>query len=286
MELFYYLKNEAKKVLIKIKELNQEILSELSEIEISIKISSEKFKKAIDKVVEGELEAALEKIAMYFIPRKDETLELLKDILKKYPLSFLIPREIIDHKGRIIATVDPIREDIDGHSIFQIPQNMQINSFLLHETVITLKNKFNLNTETVVEYLYNSPIFEDERKEFFIRGIGTYLNNDYLVAIHILVPQIEALVRNLAQIIGVPILTQNRFNGFNYKTLYGLLSDEKIIAVLSEDMCLYLKALFTDVRGWNIRNDVCHGISDLQSFNQVVADRVFHVLICLALLRE
>ena len=107
-----------------------------------------------------------------------------------------------------------------------------------------------------------------------------------MVSLHILLPQIEAIIRNLAEKIEVPILKPSRSGGFFYKTLDELLRNPKIVEVLGEDLCLYFRALLTDSRGWNLRNDVCHGISYIETFNQNTADRVLHALLCLALVKE
>jgi len=136
------------------------------------------------------------------------------------------------------------------------------------------------------KFKQNPPIFDEKRKEFFIKGIEAYLNNDFLVALHVLIPQIEALIRNLAEKIGIPVLKLSRSGGFNYRTLDELLRDENIVNILTKDMCLYLRVLFTDPRGLNFRNNICHGISQIEDFNQLVADRVFHALLCLSLVKE
>ena len=155
----------------------------------------------------------------------------------------------------------------------------------MRETLNTLIDKFKLSTEKIIDYLYESPIFDERRKEFLIKGIEAYLNGDYIVSLHILIPQIEAIIRNLSEKIGIPILKPSRTGGFFYRTLDDLLRDERTIRALGEDMCLYFRILLTDPRGWNLRNKVCHGISELEQFNQIEADRIFHALLCLALVR-
>ena len=186
----------------------------------------------------------------------------------------------------MIATVGPLNDDLEGHVVFQISQDMQVLSFLLRKTINALIKKFNLNAKTVVEYFYSSPIFEEKRKIFLIKGIEAYLNNDFITAIHILIPQIEALIRNLAEKMKIPVLNQSHLNGFNYRSLSSLLEEESIKNILSEDVCNYLKILLSDPRGWNLRNKVCHGISKINDFDQTAADRVFHVLLCFALFRK
>ena len=103
---------------------------------------------------------------------------------------------------------------------------------------------------------------------------------------HILIPQIEAIIRNLSEKIGIPILKPAPTGGFFYRTLDKLLGEEGIKKILSEDMCLYFRVLLTDPRGWNLRNEMCHGISGPERFNQISADRIFHALLCLALVKE
>ena len=210
----------------------------------------------------------------------------IQSVSKKAPISFLLSRRIMDNEGCVISTVGSLEEDIDGHIILQISQNMQISSPILRKTLDALISKFNLSASEIVKYLYESPIFDEGRKEFFVRGIDAFLKGDFLVSLHLLIPQLEALVRNLAEKIGIPILKPSRSGGFYYRTLDELLREEGIIKVLGEDMCLYLRALLTDPRGWNLRNDITHGIIKLEMFNQITADRTFHALLCLALVRE
>lgn len=287
--LQYGLKNEADKVSIKIKEMGEKSKSEFKRIEVTMEIPKEKIEKfinVINELTEGDLKTALTKIALYYIPRKDEVIQQLKNLSQKAPISFLVTQKILDKEGRPIATIGPLGEDIDGHIVLQLSQNMQINSFLLHETLKALINKFNLDTESIINYLYESPIFDEKRRGFFTQSIKAYLRNDYLVALHILIPQIEALIRNLAEKIGLPLLKPSRSGGFNYKTLDDLLREKEISNTLTEDMCLYFRILFTDQRGWNLRNNICHGISQIMDFDQITADRVFHALLCLSLVKE
>jgi len=284
--LQYGLKNEADAISFKIKELGKQSRSEFKEIKSSIEIPKEELQKYIEWLIDGDLDTVLIKVAINYIPKKDEVIKQIQDLSKKAPLSFLFSQVIVDADGRHVATVGSLEEDMDGDIVLQISQNMQISSFFLRETLNALIQKFDLTSEKLVDYLYKSPIFENSRKEFLIRGIQAYLKGDFLVSIHILIPQIEATIRNLAEKIGVPILRPSRSGGFFYKTLDELLRDSKIIEVLGEDLCLYFRVLLTHPRGWNLRNDVCHGISHIEIFNQDTADRVLHALLCLALVKE
>jgi len=284
--LQYGLKNEANKILSEIKELGKKSKSELKKIEASTKIPKDELQNYVDWLTDGDLRTVLKKIAVNYIPKKNEVAKQIQGLSKKAPISFLFTRKILDPEGRVIATVRSLEEDLEGHIALQISQNVKISSIFLRETLKKLVGKFNLTPTVIVDYFYESPIFDEKKKDFFAKGIEAFLKGDFLVALHILIPQVEALIRNLAEKIGVPILKSSRSGGFFYRTLDELLREEKIIKVLSEDMCLYLRVLFTDPRGWNLRNDVCHGISKIEDFNQCTADRIFHTLLCLALVKE
>jgi len=284
--LQYGLKNEADTISSKIKELGKQSRSEFKEIKTSIEIPKEKLQKYIKWLIDGDLNTVLIKVAVNYIPKKDEVIKQIQDLSKKAPFSFLFSRKIVDADGRPIATVGSLEEDMNGHIVSQISQNMQISSFFLRETLNALIQKFNLTPIKIVNQLCESPIFENSRKEFLIKGIQAFLKRDFLVSLHILLPQIEAIIRNLAEKIGVPILKPSPYGGFFYKTLNDLLRDPKIAEVLGKDLCLYFRVLLMDPRGWNLRNDVCHGISHIETFNQNTADRVLHALLCLALVKE
>ena len=47
----------------------------------------------------------------------------------------------------------------------------------------------------------------------------------------------------------------------------------------------YLTVLYIDKRGLNLRNDLAHGLLPPSVFNRQIADRVFHSLLALSLIR-
>ena len=64
-----------------------------------------------------------------------------------------------------------------------------------------------------------------------------------------------------------------------------LLRVEMIAKTFGGDIVHYLRGLFSDQRCWNLRNRACHGIIPDASLNESAADRVFHVLLVLALVK-
>jgi hypothetical protein len=69
------------------------------------------------------------------------------------------------------------------------------------------------------------------------------------------------------------------------KTLDELLREEVVARAFSADGALYLRILLTDPRGWNVRNEVCHGVPAIEFFNPSIADRLIHSLLLIGVVR-
>jgi len=198
----YGLKDEADEISIEIRKLGAKANSELKTMETSVSISVKELEDFINALIDGDLKTALARITVHYMPRKGEAIKQLNDLAKEAPIQFLFTKKIQDSSGRIIATVGPLEDDFDGHIISQISQNMSLSSIFLRDTIKALIKKFNLNAKTIVDYLYESPIFEEGRRAFIEKGIEEYLEGNYIAALHILTLQIEVLIRNLEEKIG------------------------------------------------------------------------------------
>src|SRR5690606_11276383 len=114
--------------------------------------------------------------------------------------------------------------------------------------------------------------------------IRFYFEEKYAASIHLLIPQFEEALRNLVEINGGNILTMKE-DVFHLKTFDHLLHDEILKKAFGEDIAFYFRVLFTDPRGWNLRNQVAHGLIDPKLLNQNTAQRVLHALFCLGMIR-
>ena len=130
-----------------------------------------------------------------------------------------------------------------------------------------------------------SPVWHERRHAILRRGIEAYFANDPIVAVHILVVEIENAVRILAAGLGLALQKQNRMGGFDLKNLGDFLADETVAAFLTEDVVTYLRVVLTDRRGWNLRNDTCHGILPATSFTQAASQRLLHIVLLLSAVR-
>jgi len=280
------LSDEAEKISIQLREVGKKTKSELKSFSHTMEVPKEMMEKYIAALTEGELDDVLMRITAYYIPKKSEAEKQLKDLASKAPVAFLIPMELQDNRGRPLAKVGSLEEDLEGHTVKQMSRNMTIESVFLRQVLESLVKKYLTFENLYVDYLFRSPVFEEDRKAIIRCGVKEYLNGNHITAVHLLIPQIENALRVLLEIAGGSVLKPARGGGFNLKVLEDLLHDPLLVQVFGEDMVFYFRALLVDPRGWNLRNCVCHGLRDASEFGSSMSDRIIHVLLCLALVRK
>jgi Domain of unknown function (DUF4209) len=131
-------------------------------------------------------------------------------------------------------------------------------------------------------------LFTESRRELLREGLVAYEREDYVKAIHVLVPQVEQTLRNLLVLLRIPPeKTVKRHPGItDVKSMNDVLGDERVQQVLTENLWRYLAVLYIDRRGGlNLRNDLGPGLVGPNAFNRSIADRVFHSLLTLSLMR-
>ena len=280
------LSDEAEKISIKLREVGEKAKSELKPISHTVEVPEEKMEQYIAALTEGELDVVLTRIAAHYIPKKSEVEKQLKELAGEAPIAFLMPMELQDNMGRPLAKVGSLEEDLAGHTVKQMSQNITFESMFLRQVLKSLVEKYPTFENLFVDYLFRSPIFVDDRKSIIRQGVKEYVNGNHMTAVHLLVPQIENALRVLIETAGGSVLEPARDGGFNYKVLNKLLRDPLLVQVFGEDIVFYFRALLVDPRGWNLRNCVCHGLCNASEFGPSMSDRIIHVLLCLALVRK
>lgn len=281
----FNMKDDAERITKKITEVGPDVVDSMQELSHSIEIPNEQLDAYLDLMTNGGLEVTLRRIAAQFIPKKDQVEQQVLELAKNYPLTFLFTKTLQDHKGRPIATIGSIEEDLEGNIIHQLSSEMNTNAFFLRHSFKKALELYNIKVQDLIDFVLVSPIFEETKKDLIYAGLQAYLNQDYISAIHILVPQTESAIRTLVELTGGATLRKNRQGGLQLRTFDDLLRNEKVEECFGIDLSFYFRILLTEQRGWNIRNNICHGISPSGAFNPSTADRVMHVILCLAQVR-
>ncbi len=280
------LSDEAEKISVQLREIGKKARSELKSFSYTMEVPKEKVEAYIAALTAGELEDALTRITAHYIPQKSEVEKQLKGLASKAPVAFLIPMELQDDAGRPLAKVGSIEEDLSGQTVKQMSQNLAIEAVFLRRVLESLVKQYPAFADRCVDYLFRSPIFKEDRRQIIQQGIEEYAKGNHMKAVHLIIPQIENAVRVLVETAGGSVLKPARGGGLHLKVLDDLLREPLLTQVFGEDTVFYFSAVLVDQRGWNLRNCVCHGLSDASEFGPHMSDRIFHVLLCLALVRK
>jgi len=97
------------------------------------------------------------------------------------------------------------------------------------------------------------------------------LPGDFLTALSILIPQIENAVRYLAVECGEPVYNMNEEGIEEIKSMHAVLELEGVKESLDEDLIFALNTIFCSKFGFNMRNNVAHGMLDDQAFQSFKA---------------
>jgi len=105
-----------------------------------------------------------------------------------------------------------------------------------------------------------------------------------VTSVHVLVPQVEGTVRDLARVTGVPT-TVLRDQGARLvpRSLDELLADPRLRAVLGDGFATLLEAIYTDPLGKRLRHRVAHGnLRGPEIFTRTTAEIVLYTILQLA----
>lgn len=263
----------------------KEASDEMQEITVSSSITQCEIDDYFDAMTQGELTDVLRRIASGFIPRTSDARKALDVLQSELPLMALIGVERISD-GHISGRAGSIAEDPLGRLYFKISESISIHSFFLSGCLEKAFERHSLTAELILDEIYAAPIFEADKRSLISYGLTAYFRKDHIAAISVLVPQIEQALRVLLQILGVPVNKPKRDGTMQLKNLNDILREEVVVKALGEDITNYLIVLLGDARGWNLRNKLCHGLVNSDSFLQEVSDRVFHCLLALGFIRR
>lgn len=283
----YGLTKDAERMMVEMQSRGKEVLNELQSHQLEFEYPKEEIEKLEHFLTEGTEREIIERMILYFTPKRDDEETLIKKIAKQSPLQFLMPTQLLDYKGRAKSVIGSIDADLEGHIIMQTSRTMDLGYGLLRHIIRRNIEKGHFTSDKLVNYLVNSPVIDKDRIQIIKRGLDAYFSGDYLICLSLLIPQLEDAIRNLVEKSGGTTLRRQKGGkGFQVRTFDDILRDPIVENCFNGDIAFYLRILYTDQRGWNMRNDICHGLAPASFFNEKTADRVLHSLLIIGLVIE
>lgn len=285
--LKYGLKDKASRLSIRIVHFGKGLKAEMHEIKQEITIPKDMIDSLIDYVLQdNDTDVMFGRFTYAFIPKKERAKTELSRIANESPFIHMIPQSMFDDRGRMKASVGNIQTDLEGNLVKYISDCMKLEDPFLDIIMEEGKRKGVFAIDSILSFITQSPVIKEDRIPIIKRGLQAYFEGDYMVSIPLLIPQIEEIVRTMLEMENIPTYKQNKQgDGFQLRILDDMLRDKIVVHLLTDDFANYLRVLLTDNRGWNLRNDICHGIASSGIFNKRTANRVVHALLCFGAFR-
>jgi hypothetical protein len=280
------LKQEAESLQILAGEKGKNISSDLKTVSVESDVKPEDVEKLVEQLIgSGNLRTSLGHIAHYFLPKVDDTRKLLERLRTDAPFLSIVPLHIIEKDGFTTAKIGSIDDDSEGRLHHQLRQTIGFYLPFLEYTLGKLRERYAPTVDDILGFLCESPLFADIDAGMLREGLEAYQQDDFVKAIHVVVPQIELILRNFAGRLGIPTRKTGRQGVTDAKNMNDVLADPRVKEKLTENLWRYLAVVYADRRGLNIRNDMAHGLMPPAAFGRRMGDLVFHTVLALSLMR-
>jgi hypothetical protein len=203
--------------------------------------------------------------------RAQKIREFSEKMLREHPLQALFAATHMSRDGRVIAKRPGIGFGDTNSEEYQATlwaemvkhYGMELGLIVQGEiwpSLEILRLEHRLREEDFIAIANGSPIVPTDRKRLMGRALFAGYDNDFVGALHILVPQIEHMVRWHLKGIGVKTTTLDKDGIENENGLSTLMGIPEATQIFGDDLAFELKALFCDAFGPNLRNELAHGL--------------------------
>lgn len=175
-------------------------------------------------------------------------------------------KQKLDSQGRTVCIIPSLDEnstekDWEENEYFELFKKAKLYGLTTLRWGVELLNERFEYSEKELEFIVrNNNLIPENRKRIFLTAINYGLKGDLYVAVHILAPQMEALFRYYAQLLGSNISTLDGNGIAEDKLLSSVFDDECLNDGYDEDIIFTFRGLMNEKAGSNIRNKIAHGI--------------------------
>jgi len=210
----------------------------------------------------------------------DRLIQKAKGFMQTYLITSMLGSTHQSRDGRVVARVPPASFSGDKASANAqvIEKNVLMNfthdcQILVQAHILPALNQIlkehSIERELLVSACYYSPIVPENREQTLANALWAGFEYEFSSAIHLLCPQVENIVR--VQLANNGVNTKHvDVNGLSSEMGLGwLLEQPQCEEIFGKDMTFELKATFTHPLGFNLRNDVAHGLLDDNSAYEI-----------------
>jgi lysyl-tRNA synthetase class 1 len=241
-------------------------------------IPKEDMDEAMAELVVDDLGLTFAHIAGAFLQSQTQLEKGVKDTLEHAPLMAMIGQSIVG-EHHIAATVGSVADDPFGRVIRQALDGIALADIWLINALDRAVDAHDLSPGHFASWAGRSGLFDD--LTLLMEGVTAWFDQDYVKAVHVLVPQVEKGLRGIASKLNRPITKpHSTLPGVGVAIGMGdILYNDEMRERLGPELTLHFLTLYADPRGFNLRNEVAHGLIGANGIHHAVATRIIHTLL-------
>jgi len=211
-------------------------------------------------------DAALAMFALLQSPMDAEAAKESAASLVATSISRLFGSSTLGTDGRKVAFLDGSSDESEAAVWDQMIRTASIHAQLVAQGMVlpaleVLTLKYSFDTQEMQRICKESPLVPVGHDYLWAAGLTLGLNGEFGLAVAVVVPQLEQLVRMVVKSRGGHTLLVDDETGVeSEKGLGALLDMPECADALGDGIVMEFKALLVEQRGPNLRNDIAHGL--------------------------
>jgi hypothetical protein len=208
-------------------------------------------------------------------PSVQKLKEKVENSVRKHPFQLLVSRVIVNDKGKVTGKMpnmmssDP--EEVDRAKKAEMYSQARFDQDFIAQSLIKpvrhqIISEHNVQIRDFYPIVKNSPFVPEDREQLFAQGLHAGLTGNYLMATHLLIPQVENSIRYLLEQRGVTVSKLDDEGVQDEIPLNAILDFPEVDEMFGEDLVFDLRGLLVERYGSNLRNRVAHGLMSFDGF--------------------
>jgi hypothetical protein len=231
---------------------------------------SELVASAVAHVKSPQFQNAVMKFAFgYPLSEPDKIREEVLQQAQHCPLTYLFGASLLDEKGRTQANKAPLlnlrneeyRENLEAEMFTQAAQHhwpFRVSAYI-EPARLQILNDHHPTFRDLQFIIRNNPFIPEGHENIFLRGLHAGFHGDFLLATHLLTPQIENSLRHVLECHALDVSNLMSDGTQPLKVLGAIFSMPETEKIFGANLCFELRGCLIEKTGFNFRNRVAHG---------------------------
>lgn len=262
---------------VKIKEAYKLAKNEVKEHKYDLNIPNfEEIEAEAEKFILDDINSSFEVFSRIgidrFIPKREEIINTAKERQVNSLMNLVGISKISNDRKVFDANSEDEREKYFLFEQYNIW--LQLMFSIMYDKIWIKLEQQGLSCEMVVDRITGWECMSETDSDIIKVGIERYFNEDFISAIHILVPKFESCFREFFSWGGYPTTSIKKSATQHEQTFNEFLENDFVKNNIDSDTLFLIKYVMVDNLGYNLRNDIAHGLAGADKFSRNIANIV------------